>query len=117
MDLVKISETPRKHGLFSSITQERGEIDTSQFVNAYNASIVLSGDIPEGKYIRTSTLDDVLSSIFLIFIFPLSFALIIESIKDEVVVEYGNSEINKVDLSTILILALTLTLPPRFPSL
>ena len=97
--------------------QESGEIDTSQLVNAYKASIVLSGDIPEGRCIKISTLEDVLSSIFLIFIFPLSFALIIESIKDVVVVLKGNSEIFKVDLSIILIFALTLTFPPLLPSL
>ena len=28
---------------------DSGEIETSQLVNAYKASIVLSGDIPDGK--------------------------------------------------------------------
>ena len=65
---------------------DSGEIETSQLVNAYKASIVLSGDIPDGKWTNISTLEDVLSSIFLILIFPLSLALIIESIKDVVVV-------------------------------
>jgi hypothetical protein len=32
----------------SSITHPSGDIELSQFVNAYRASIVLSGEIPEG---------------------------------------------------------------------
>ena len=47
VDFIRISETPKKHGLLFSIMQESGEIETSQFVKAYKASIVLSGDIPE----------------------------------------------------------------------
>ena len=49
VDLIKISETPKKDGLLFSIIHDRGEIDVSQLVKAYNASIVLSGDIPFGK--------------------------------------------------------------------
>ena len=49
--------------------------------------IVCVGEIPFGNVIVISTSSAVLSSIFLIFIFPLSFALIIESIKVVVVVE------------------------------
>jgi hypothetical protein len=49
VDFIRISETPKKHGLLFSIIQESGEIETSQFVKAYKASIVLSGDIPEGR--------------------------------------------------------------------
>ena len=37
---------PINRGLSSSITQPSGEIDTSQSVNEYKASIVLSGEIP-----------------------------------------------------------------------
>ena len=77
----------------------------------------MSGDIPEGRLISISTLDEVLSSIFLIFILPLSFAFKIESINEDVVVVKGSSEIRRVDLSITLILALTLTFPPLFPSL
>ncbi len=44
-----ISDTPIKSGLFSSITQPKGEIAVSQAVKAKRASIVLSGEIPDGK--------------------------------------------------------------------
>ena len=53
----------------------------------YKASIVLSGETPEGRVINISTFSDVLSSTFFIFIFPLSFAFRIELIKEAVVVE------------------------------
>ena len=43
------SLTPINFGLSSTITQALGEIDTSQSVNAYKASIILSGDTPAGK--------------------------------------------------------------------
>ena len=62
--------------------------------------MVLSGDIPDGKWIRISTSLEVLSSIFLTFIFPLSFALRIESIKVEVLVLKGISFITRVFLSS-----------------
>ena len=94
-----ISETPTKKGLLSSITQPRGEIDVSQFVKAYKASMVLSGEIPEGKCTNISTSAAVLSSIFFILIFPLSLAFKIESIKDDVLVPKGISDITKVFLS------------------
>ena len=96
---------------------EFGEILTSQSVNAYNASNVLSGDVPGVKCIIISAFADVLSSIFLTFIFPFSFALMIDSIKEPVVVPKGISCMIKVLLSAILILALTLTFPPLNPSL
>ena len=48
-DFFKISETQIKIGLLPSITQEFGDIDISQFVNANNASIILSGETPEGR--------------------------------------------------------------------
>ena len=66
-------------------------MDDSQAVNAYNASMVLSGEIPLGKWTRISTSAAVLSSIFLILILPLSLAFKIESIKEEVVVLKGIS--------------------------
>ena len=40
----KISLTPINFGLSSTITQAFGEIDISQSVNAYRASIVIPGD-------------------------------------------------------------------------
>ena len=84
-----ISETPINKGLLFSITHPRGDIDVSQDENAYNPSMVLSGDTPVGKCIKISTSLAVLSSIFLILILPLSFAFKIESISDDVVVEKG----------------------------
>ena len=59
----------------------------------------------------------VLSSIFLTLIFPLSFARMIDAIKLSVVDPYGISEIISVLESTLAILALTRTFPPRKPSL
>ena len=44
-----ISDTPTNKGLLSSMTQPKGDIDVSQLVNANKASIVLSGEIPDGK--------------------------------------------------------------------
>ena len=117
VESLNISETPIKTGLLSSITQHKGDIEFSQLVNAYNASIVLSGEIPFGKCTKISTLAAVLSSIFFILIFPFSFAFKIESISDEVVVPKGISVITSVFLSSCDIFALTLILPPRFPSL
>ena len=99
VDLRNISETPIKIGLLSSMIQPRGEIDISQLVNAYSASMVLSGEIPEGKCTNISTSAAVLSSIFLIFILPLSLAFSIESINEEVVVAKGISVMTKVVLS------------------
>ena len=58
----------------------------SQSVKLYKASIVLSGEIPGGKWTNISTFSEVLSSIFLILILPLSLALRIEFIKETVVV-------------------------------
>ena len=97
--------------------QDNGEIEFSQFVNAYKASIVVSGDTFGGKCTKISTSAAVLSSIFFILIFPFSLALIILSINEVVVVENGISLITNVFLSSCAILALTLTLPPLFPSL
>ena len=56
------------------ITHPKGEIELSQSVKAYRASIVLSGDIPAGRWTSISTDAAVLSSIFFTFILPLSFA-------------------------------------------
>ncbi len=40
----KISFTPKNLGFSSTITHAFGEMDTSQSVKAYNASIVILGD-------------------------------------------------------------------------
>ena len=69
--------------------QLKGEIETSQFVKANNPSIVLSGETPLGRCTKTSTSEDVLSSIFFILILPLSFAFKIDSIRDVLVVVKG----------------------------
>ena len=69
------------NGLLFSIIQPSGEIDTSQLVKANSPSIVLSGETPFGRWIRISTSEAVLSSIFLILILPFSLAFKIESIK------------------------------------
>src|SRR5690554_3301365 len=106
-----------KQGLLSRIKHEFGDIETSQSVNAYRASMVLSGDDPAGKWIIISTFCAVLSSIFRIFIFPLSTAFRIDSIRVEVFFPKGISEMIRVLASTLLILALTLTAPPLNPSL
>ena len=91
---------PKNFGVLSSITHERGEIETSQSVKRYKASIVLSGEIPVGIVIAISTCSAVLSSIFFILIFPFSFAFSIELINVVVVVENGSSETISVFLSS-----------------
>ena len=92
-------------------------MEFSQEVKANNASIVLSGEIPAGKWTRISTSAAVLSSIFLILILLFSLALRMESISEEVVVPNGTSVITSVFLLSCDILALQRTLPPRNPSL
>ena len=89
-----------------------GEIEISQSEKAYKASMVLSGETPAGRCIRISTNSAVLSSIFLILIFPLSLALITESINVEVVVANGSSVIFNNLASTCSIRARTFILPP-----
>ena len=113
----KTSLTVRKCGLSSLMTQQLGEILISQSVKAYKASIVLSDDTPGARCTRISTFLAVLSSTFLILILPLSFAFKIDSMSEEVVLPYGISEITRVLLSYLLILARILTDPPRSPSL
>ncbi len=117
VEIRSISLTPTKNGLWFSITQPSGAIEVSQAVNAYNASIVLSGETPGGKWIRISTSAAVLSSIFLTFILPFSFALRILSISVLVLVVNGICVITSVLLSSWEILARTRTRPPRIPSL
>ena len=111
------SLTVIKRGFWSSITQQLGEMFTSQSLNAYKASIVLSEDTPLARWIWISTSAAVLSSTFLALIFPLSIAFKIESISDVVVLLKGISRITSVLLSSFSIFARTLILPPRRPSL
>ena len=79
--------------------QDNGEIESSQSVKLYKASMVLSGEIPEGNEIAISTNSEVLSSTFLILILPFSFAFKIELINEVVVVVKGISVICNVFLS------------------
>ena len=107
-----------KIGLSFSITHEFGETDNSQSVQAYKASIVLSEETPAARYTKISAVAAVLSSIFLILIFPLSFAFRIESIKAEVVRPNGISVIRNILFpASFSILARIFTTPPRNPSL
>ena len=84
-DFFSTSLTLRKCGLLSSMTQQLGDMLISQSVKAYNASIVLSEEVPGARCTRISTLADVLSSTLRTFIFPLSTAFRMESITVEVV--------------------------------
>ena len=52
VEIFKISLIPKKSGLSFKITQDKGEIETSQSVNLYKASIVLSEETPEGSVIN-----------------------------------------------------------------
>ena len=79
--------------------------------------MVLFGDIPFGKLIVILTSSAVLSSIFLIFIFPLSFAFIIESIREPVFTEYGTLLMIIWSLPEVSISLLTLIFPPFSPFL
>ncbi|MBA7555957.1 hypothetical protein ES705_48651 [subsurface metagenome] len=97
--------------------QELGETEISQSLKAYNASIILSGDTPAARWINISTFSAVLSSIFFNLILPFSLALIIESIRFDVVLPKGISVIESVLLSTLLIFARILIAPPLRPSL
>ena len=113
----KTSLMVRKQGLLSSITQQLGEILISQSLNAYSASMVLSNEIPGAKCTKISTSAAVLSSTFFAFIFPLSIAFSIDSIRVVVFLLNGISLIANVLLSSFSILARTFNVPPRCPSL
>ena len=117
VEIFNIWETPTKSGLLSSMTQPNGATEVSQAVKAYNASIDLSGETPGKRWINISTSAAVLSSIFLIFIFPFSLAFKILSINVDVLVEKGIWVMTNVCLSNCEIFARTRTLPPRIPSL
>ena len=77
--------TERKCGFLLSMTQQLGEMFTSQSVKAYKASSVLSDDTPGVRCTKISTFPAVLSSTFLTLIFPFSMAFRIESINEDVV--------------------------------
>ena len=79
-DFLSTSLMARKCGLLSSITQQLGDMLTSQSVKAYSASMVLSDEVPAARCTNISTLAEVLSSTFRTLIFPLSTAFRIESI-------------------------------------
>ena len=83
--IFRISVTPMKTGLSSNTTQLLGAKLTSQSVNAYRASNILSGDTLFARWTTTSTLSAVLSSTFLILILPLSLAFKMLSMSDPVV--------------------------------
>ncbi len=113
----RISLTPMNTGLSSTMTQALGEMDTSQSVKAYRASIVLSLDSSAATCIMISTFSAVLSSTLRILILPLSLALMIDSLIDSEVVENGISVMASVRLSIFDMRARTLTAPPLRPSL
>ncbi len=79
------SLTPMKWGFFSDMTQQLGDTDTSQSVNAYRASMVRSLDVPGSRCTSMLAVSAVLSSTLRIFIFPLSKALSIDSMSVAVV--------------------------------
>ncbi len=112
----RISETPRNAGVLPSIIQALGDIETSQSVNAYNASTVWSTETPAGNWISISTRSAVLSTTFRILILPLSLALRIESIIPPVVVPKGISRMMRAFLSFSSIRARQRIFPPRLPS-
>ena len=113
----RMSLMVRNCGLRSRITQQFGEMLTSQSVNLYRASSVLSDDTPGVRCTRISTLAAVRSSTLRTFILPFSTARVILSIRDSEVRENGISRITSVLLSSFSIFARTLTFPPRCPSL
>ena len=55
VERLNISLTPMKSGLLSSMIQPKGDIEDSQAEKAYRASMVLSGEIPAGRWIKIST--------------------------------------------------------------
>jgi hypothetical protein len=77
------------------ITQVFGDTETSQSVNLYKASMVISGEIPGARSTCISTSAAVLSVTFLILIFPASFAFTMLSIRPVVVTPYGTLLISK----------------------
>ena len=111
------SVTERNSGLLSRITQQLGEIDTSQSVKAYRASMALSELEPGMRCTTMRASFEVLSSTLRTLIFPFSIAERIEAMSVEVVLPNGSSVITSVLLSIFSILARTLTEPPRAPSL
>ena len=111
------SDTVKNCGLLSAITQQLGEIDTSQSVKAYKASIVLSLEVPGVRCSCISTSDAVISSTLRIFSFPFSTAFVIDSWSVLAVLLKGISRITRVLLSIFSTLARTFKVPPLCPSL
>ena len=117
------SDTVRKHGLPASMTQQLGEMLTSQSVQAYRASMVLSGLAPGMRCMSISTPAAVMSSTFRTLILPFSAAFSMESMNcdgfcgEPVVLPKGISVMANVFESRFSILARTRRLPPRCPSL
>ena len=107
----------RNCGLLSSMTQQLGDMFTSQSEKAYRASRVLSDDTPGARCTCISTSADVMSSTFFTFIFPFSTAFSIDSFSVSAVLPNGISLMTSVLLSSFSIFALTLRTPPRCPSL
>ena len=112
-----MSETPMISGFSLWMTQVFGDIVDWHSVKAYSPSMVLSGLTPDASCMIISTLLAVLSSIFLILIFPLLLASTMLSISLSVVVPQGISLMTRVLLSSLDILARIFSLPPRLPSL
>ena len=96
-------------------TKWKSETDLSFARKDTVIAVVLGGIVSMCIIISASA--EVLSSIFLTFILPLSFAFKIESIKELVEVPNGISWIIKVLASCFLIFPLTRTRPPLLPSL
>ena len=117
MDIFRSSSTARNRGVLLIITQQFGDILTSQLVNANRASIATSDETPCFKWTNISTSLAVLSSTFFILIFPETFAFRMVSIRLPVVVLYGTDVMESVDLSTTLISALRRIFPPLDPPL
>ena len=111
------SDTVRNCGLLSAMTQQLGEMEISQSVKAYKASIVLSLEVPGVRCNCISTSDAVISSTLRIFIFPFSTALVIDSWSELAVLVKGISRMTSVLLSIFSTLARTFKEPPRCPSL
>lgn len=79
--------------------------------------MVLSLDVPGARCTCISTCEEVMSSTRLIFSLPFSTALVMESCTLSAVFVNGTSRMTSVFGSSFSIFALTLTTPPRCPSL
>ena len=112
------SLTVVKIGFLSCTTQQLGDIFTSQSVNAYKASIVLSDELPGANCTSMRASSAVKSSTLRTLILPFCTARMIVSMIFVVVVPNGISVIISVLLSSdFWIFARMRTAPPRSPSL